>query len=63
MAGKEGLVLSGLEAAAKNIDQFLLCFPSSTIDTVRNKILEENAMNQKEWDPSLGDIVNLAPTI
>lgn len=63
MAGKEGLVLNGLEAVKLNIDDFLAFFPSSLIETVRNKILEENELNRKEWDPNLGEIVNLPSAI
>mmetsp|Transcript_30946 Transcript_30946/g.45882 ORF Transcript_30946/g.45882 Transcript_30946/m.45882 type:complete len:249 (-) Transcript_30946:70-816(-) len=59
MAGKEGLVLKGLDAARSSIDDFLGYFPDTDVESVRKKILEENELNRKEWDPALGDIVNL----
>jgi len=35
MAGKEELVLKGLDAARANIDKFLSYFPKSTIESVQ----------------------------
>jgi len=61
MAGKEALVLKGLEAAQINIDKFLAYFPEETVNKVKNKVKEENDLNVKEFDRSLGDIINLAP--
>ena len=61
MAGKEALVLKGLEAAQINIDKFLSFFPEETIASVKAKVKEENDLNVKEFDPKLGDIINLAP--
>jgi hypothetical protein len=63
MAGKERLVLQGLESARKNLDGFLEFFPSEKVQAAKRQILDENALNYKEWDPSLGDIVNLPPAI
>jgi hypothetical protein len=63
MAGKEKLVLQGLESARKNLDGFVSYFPSDKVETARKQILEENALNYKEWDPTLGDIVNLPPAV
>ena len=63
MAGKEELVLKGLDTASKNIEDFLAYFPKDMVDAVREKILEENRLNQKEWDPALGDIVNLPQVV
>lgn len=63
MAGKEGLVLTGLDSARRNIDEFLSFFPSTEIEVARQKILDENALNIKEWDPKLGEIVNLPPAV
>jgi len=59
--GKEQLVLKGLDATRKQIDDFLSYFPKSDIDVVAARIAEENRLNVKEFDPTLGDIVNLAP--
>ena len=63
MAGKERLVLQGLESAAKNIDTFLDYFPNELVTAARNQVLEENELNFKEWDRSLGEIVNLPPAL
>mmetsp|Transcript_21494 Transcript_21494/g.30897 ORF Transcript_21494/g.30897 Transcript_21494/m.30897 type:complete len:262 (-) Transcript_21494:30-815(-) len=62
-SGKEQLVLKGLDSARKNIDGFLSYFPSDQVEAMRKKILEENELNYKEWDPALGEIVNLPPTL
>lgn len=61
LGGKEQLVLKGLDATRKQIDDFLSYFPKSDIDAVVARIAEENRLNVKEFDPTLGDIVNLAP--
>lgn len=61
MAGKESLVLKGLDAARKNIDEFLTYFPASEIETAKAKIESENQLNIKEFDPALGAPINLPP--
>ena len=61
MGGKEQLVVKGLDATRKQIDDFLAYFPRSDVDQVLARIAEENLLNMKEFDPSLGDILNLAP--
>jgi len=61
MSGKEGLVLKGLDAARRNIDEFLTYFPSSSIDVAKAKIDSENKLNLDEFDPKLGEPINLAP--
>ena len=61
MAGKEDLVLNGLGAAQLKIDEFLSYFPEETVQKIKSKIKEENDLNIKEFDPSLGDIINLPP--
>jgi hypothetical protein len=61
MGGKEELVLKGLEATRKSIDDFLEFFPKAQVDTVVAKIAEENALNIKEFDPALGDLINVSP--
>lgn len=61
MSGKEGLVIKGLESAQVKIDDFLAYFPDEAVSAVRKKIQEENELNVKEFDPSLGDIINLPP--
>jgi hypothetical protein len=63
MAGKEVLVLKGLEAAKSNIDKFLAFFPKSTVENIQKLIQEENDLNQKEFDPNLGVILNPNPTV
>ena len=61
MSGKEGLVLKGLDAARRNIDDFLTYFPSSSIDVAKAKIESENKLNLDEFDSELGALINLAP--
>ena len=63
MAGKEALVLRGLEATRKNIDEFLAFFPPSEVDAARARVREENELNVKEFDRSLGSILNLDPSM
>ena len=59
MAGKEGLVLKGLESTRKNIDEFLTYFPAADIATAKAKIESENKLNIEEFDPELGAPINL----
>lgn len=61
LAGKEGLVIKGLESAQLRIDDFLSFFPTEKVASIKTKIQEENALNVKEFDPALGDIINLPP--
>ena len=61
MSGKEELVLNGLQSAQGNIDAFLAFFPDDTVQRIKSKIKDENDLNVKEFDPSLGDIINLPP--
>jgi hypothetical protein len=61
MAGKEALVLKGLEASQLKLDDFLSLFPKEIIATVKAKVKEENDLNVKEFDSSLGGIINLPP--
>ena len=42
MAGKEELVLKGLEAAQVNLDDFLALFPENVITTVKDRVRGEN---------------------
>jgi hypothetical protein len=59
--GKEELVLKGLEAAQNKLDEFLAFFDESTVQKVKRQVQEENELNVKEFDKSLGDIINLPP--
>lgn len=61
MAGKEALVLKGLESAQVKIDDFLAYFPEPAVAAVRKRIQEENDLNVKEFDSSLGTILNMPP--
>ena len=61
LAGKETLVIKGLESAQAKIDDFLSYFPEDTVSSLRKKIQQENELNVKEFDPTLGDIINLPP--
>lgn len=63
MVGKEKLVLKGLESTRSRIDEFLAFFPEEEVNKVKTIILEENALNEKEFDPSLGVIVNPNPKV
>jgi len=62
MAGKEPLVLKGLDAARSNIDEFLTYLDRRDVDAVRTKIEAENELNAKEFDSSLGVILNPNPS-
>lgn len=62
MAGKEEVVLNGLQAASGNIDLFLNFFPDETVQKIKDQIKAENDLNVKEFDPKLGDIINLPPS-
>ena len=58
---KLDVVLKGLDATRKSIDEFLAYFPQDTVDKVKAKVREENELNFKEFDPELGAIVNPNP--
>ena len=55
--------LQGLESTRSRIDEFLAFFPEEEVNKVKTIILEENALNEKEFDPSLGVIVNPNPKV
>jgi hypothetical protein len=60
MAGKEDLVLKGLDAARRSIDEFLAFFPQSDVDKAKAILQEENELNIKEFDSkSLGALLNM----
>lgn len=61
LAGKEQIVLKGLQATRRNLDDFVAYFPSSEIEEVQKRIKQENDLNEKEFDSSLGVIINLRP--
>jgi len=61
MAGKEEIVVKGLEATQVKLDEFLSFFDEATVSKVKAQVQEENELNVKEFDRSLGDIINLAP--
>jgi len=61
MAGKEALVLKGLEAAQLKLDEFIDFFPAENVNNVKLLVKQENDLNVKEFDKELGSIVNLAP--
>jgi hypothetical protein len=60
-SGKETLVLKGLDASRRNIDDFLTYFPATEIDQAKSKIAAENKLNVDEFDPLLGKPLNLPP--
>ena len=59
MTGKEAIVLKGLDATRQSIDSFIAYFPQASVDEQRQRIKDENQLNIKEFDTSLGGIVNL----
>jgi len=59
LAGKEAIVLSGLGAARKGIDDFLSFFPRDEVLAVVAKIESENALNEKEFDKELNQGVGI----
>jgi hypothetical protein len=63
MAGKEYIVINGLDAARNGIDRFVSFFPAKDVDAIKDLIREENKLNEKEFDPELGTILNLKPSI
>jgi hypothetical protein len=64
MSGKEELVLKGLDAARKSIDEFLAYFPAADVDAARNRVRQENELNVKEFaDAKMGTILNLDPNL
>lgn len=62
IAGKEGIVIKGLESVRRDIDEFLTYFPQDVVDDTKKKIAEENELNFREFDPELGAILNPNPT-
>ncbi|KAL9182825.1 hypothetical protein ACHAXT_004104 [Thalassiosira profunda] len=61
LAGKEAIVINGLKSVRRDIDEFLSYFPQDTVEEARKKIFEENELNYKEFDLSLGSILNPNP--
>eukprot|EP00531_Pseudo-nitzschia_arenysensis_P019942 CAMPEP_0116138718 /NCGR_PEP_ID=MMETSP0329-20121206/12927_1 /TAXON_ID=697910 /ORGANISM="Pseudo-nitzschia arenysensis, Strain B593" /LENGTH=135 /DNA_ID=CAMNT_0003633711 /DNA_START=488 /DNA_END=895 /DNA_ORIENTATION=- len=61
MNGKEEIVVKGLEATQVKLDEFLSYFDSETVTRVKTLVESENELNMKEFDKSLGDIINLKP--
>jgi hypothetical protein len=60
MAGKEELVIKGLDATRRTIDDFLAYFPKAELDAVAAMVEEENELNRKEFDAnSLGPLLNM----
>ncbi len=61
MAGKEPLVLNGLEATKIQVDKFLSFFPKTDVDAAKQRVVDENMLNEKEYDvANLGSIGNLS---
>lgn len=63
LAGKEQIVLKGLDAARRNIDSFLSYFSEGEIEPARKRVAEENRLNEEEFDPALGVIINLKSSV
>lgn len=47
------IVLNGLQAAKKGIDDFVSLFPKEDVVAVIARIEQENALNEKEFDKEL----------
>lgn len=60
-AGKEAIVNSGLKSVRRDLDEFLSYFPTDVVEEAKTKIMGENELNYKEFDPSLGSILNPNP--
>mmetsp|Transcript_16085 Transcript_16085/g.34786 ORF Transcript_16085/g.34786 Transcript_16085/m.34786 type:complete len:257 (-) Transcript_16085:198-968(-) len=60
-AGKEAIVNSGLKSVRRDLDEFLSYFPKDAVEEAKTKIMGENELNYKEFDPSLGSILNPNP--
>lgn len=58
---KETIVLKGLEATRKGIDEFVSYFPRDDVNAVVDKINTENDLNTKEFDTALGSLINPPP--
>eukprot|EP00581_Thalassiosira_minuscula_P011844 CAMPEP_0183724620 /NCGR_PEP_ID=MMETSP0737-20130205/18044_1 /TAXON_ID=385413 /ORGANISM="Thalassiosira miniscula, Strain CCMP1093" /LENGTH=253 /DNA_ID=CAMNT_0025955247 /DNA_START=65 /DNA_END=826 /DNA_ORIENTATION=+ len=61
LAGKEKIVNDGLTSVRRDIDEFLSMFPQDVVEEQKAKIREENELNFKEFDTSLGAILNPNP--
>lgn len=61
LSGKESIVNNGLKSVRRDIDDFLSFFPNDVIEEAKAKIMNENELNFKEFDPSLGSILNPNP--
>jgi hypothetical protein len=59
LAGKEQIVLNGLSAAKKGIDDFLSYFPKEEVLAVVSRIENENALNEREFDKDLNQGVGI----
>lgn len=59
LAGKEQIVLNGLSAARKGIDDFLSYFPRDEVLAAVSRIEEENALNEREFDKALNQGVGI----
>ena len=53
LAGKETIVLNGLSAARRGIDDFVSLFPKDDVSAVLAKIEAENELNRAEFDSRL----------
>lgn len=62
LSGKETLVNNGLKSVRRDLDDFLAFFPADVVNDARTKISMENELNFREFDPSLGAILNPNPT-
>lgn len=63
MSGKEEIVVKGLEATKIKLEQFLSYFDEADVTRIKAQVQEENDLNLKEFDKSLGDIINLKPIV
>jgi len=62
LEGKEKIVLEGLKSVRRDLDEFTNFFPKDDVDAVKARILTENELNFREFDTSLGQIINPNPS-
>lgn len=60
LSGKEELVIKGLDASRRSIDDFLAFFPAADVEKAKAVVEQENQLNIKEFDTkALGALLNL----
>ena len=55
--------MKGLDATRKSIDDFLSFFPTPDVTAVIARVNDENAANVKEFDGTLGPLLNMPKAV